>query len=90
MRLPDVSSGWAVFRLPMAEHPQPPMVMGDFSDWRPVAMTAEGRHWVARVRVQPGAHHYAYRLADGRTMVPPGVPSVDDGFGGRSAVVVVP
>jgi hypothetical protein len=89
-RLPDVSGGWAVFRLPMTEHPQPPMVMGDFSDWRPVAMTAEGREWVARVRVQPGAHHYAYRLPDGSTMVPPGVPSVDDGFGGRSAVVVVP
>jgi len=90
VRLPDLSSGWAVFRLPMAEHPQPPMVMGDFSEWQPVAMSAEGTEWVARVRVQPGAHHYAYRLPDGGTMLPAGVPSVDDGFGGRSAVLVVP
>lgn len=90
VRLPDLSDGWAVFRLPLAEHDRPPMVMGDFSGWQPVAMSPEGREWVARVRVQPGAHHYAFRLADGQTMVPEGVPSVDDGFGGRSAVLVVP
>jgi hypothetical protein len=89
-RFPDVSNGWAVFRLPLAEHRLAPMVMGDFSGWRPVAMSPEGRDWVARVRVQRGAHHYTYRLADGSTMVPPGVPAVDDGFGGKSAVLVVP
>ena len=89
-QLPQLSGGWAIFRLPLSEYPQPPMVMGDFSAWQPVAMSPEGREWVARVRVQPGAHHYAFRLADGRTMVPAGVPSVDDGFGGKSAVLVVP
>lgn len=90
MRLPDLANGWAVFRLPLSDHARAPMVMGDFSAWQPVAMSPEGREWVARVRVQPGAHHYAFRLADGSTMVPQGVPSVDDGFGGRSAVLVVP
>lgn len=90
VRLPDVANGWAVFRLPLAEHARAPRVMGDFSAWQPVAMSPEGREWVARVRVQPGAHHYAFKLADGSTMVPPGVPAVDDGFGGRSAVLVVP
>lgn len=90
VRLPDVANGWAVFRLPMAGHPRPPVVMGDFSGWRPVAMSSEGGQWVARVQLSPGVHHYAYRLADGSTMVPPGVPSVDDGFGGKSAVLVVP
>lgn len=90
MRLPDLANGWAVFRLPLADHARPPMVMGDFNGWRPVAMSPEGREWVARVRVQPGAYHYAFRLADGSTMVPAGVPSVDDGFGGRSGVLVVP
>ncbi|HEX6369026.1 MAG TPA: glycogen-binding domain-containing protein [Longimicrobium sp.] len=90
MNLPDVSGGWAVFRLPLAQHARPPMVMGDFSGWQPVAMSPEGREWVARVRVRPGVHHYAFRLADGSTLVPQGVPSVDDGLGGRSAVVMVP
>jgi hypothetical protein len=90
VRLPDVANGWAVFRLPMSGHPQPPMVLGDFSGWQPVAMTEEGRAWVARVKVEPGAYHYAFRTADGRVVVPEGVPTVDDGFGGRSAVLVVP
>ena len=88
--LPDVANGWAVFRLPMRTHPQAPSVIGDFSEWHPVAMTPEGDAWVARVRVAPGAYHYAFRGADGQTIVPPGVPTVDDGFGGRSAVLVVP
>lgn len=89
-RLPAVADGWAVFRLPRAEHAAQPMVLGDFSEWRPVAMTEEGDAWVARVRVQPGAYHYAFRTADGRVVVPEGAVTVDDGFGGRSAVLVVP
>lgn len=90
VRLPVLSNGWAVFRLPLGDHAQPPVVLGDFSGWRPVAMTEEGGAWVARVKVEPGAYHYAYRTADGRVVVPGGVPTVDDGFGGRSAVLVVP
>lgn len=89
-RLPRFSNGWAVFRLPRAEHAHPPMVLGDFSEWQPVAMTEEDGAWVARVKVEPGAYHYAYRTADGQVVVPEGVPTVDDGFGGRSAVLVVP
>jgi hypothetical protein len=89
-RLADVDSGWAVFRLPRAVHPAPPSVMGDFSAWEPVSMTEEGDAWVARVRVEPGAYRYAFRTADGQVMVPDGAASVDDGFGGRSAVLVVP
>lgn len=88
--LPTVDNGWATFRLPLAEHAAAPVVLGDFSGWEPVAMTPEGNAWVVRVRVEPGAYHYAFRAADGRMLVPEGVPSVDDGFGGRSAVLVVP
>lgn len=89
-RLPVLSDGWAVFRLPRSDHAQPPMVLGDFSAWQPVVMTDEGGAWVARVKVSPGAYHYAFRTADGQVVVPAGVPTVDDGFGGRSAVLVVP
>ncbi|HEX6041445.1 MAG TPA: glycogen-binding domain-containing protein, partial [Longimicrobium sp.] len=90
LRMPRVDAGWAVFRLPRADHAQAPLVLGDFSEWQPIAMTEEDGAWVARVRVAPGAYHYAYRTADGQVMVPEGVPTVDDGFGGRSAVLVVP
>ncbi|HST58451.1 MAG TPA: glycogen-binding domain-containing protein [Longimicrobium sp.] len=88
--LPTLAEGWAVFRLPRAEHAEAPMVLGDFSEWQPVAMTDEDGAWVARVKVAPGAYHYAFRAADGQVVVPAGVPTVDDGFGGRSAVLVVP
>jgi hypothetical protein len=88
--LPAVSNGWALFRLPLRGHDAAPSVLGDFSQWQPVAMTPEGGAWVARVRVAPGVYHYAFRAADGRMLVPEGVPTVDDGFGGRSAVLVVP
>ena len=88
--LPDLALGEAVFRLPRKDHPEPPAVVGDFNGWEPVQMVADGDWWVARIRIAPGAHHFAYRLADGQMMVPPGAPSVEDGFGGRSAVVVVP
>ncbi|HEX8318296.1 glycogen-binding domain-containing protein [Longimicrobium sp.] len=88
--LPEVVFGEAVFRLPRKDHAEPPAVVGDFSGWQPVPMVVDGEWWVARVRIAPGVHHFSYRLADGQMMLPPGVPSVDDGFGGRSAVVVVP
>lgn len=88
--LPAVALGEAVFRLPRRDHAEPPAVVGDFNGWVPVQMAPDGEWWVARIPIAPGAHHFAYRLADGQMMVPRGVPSVDDGFGGRSAVVVVP
>jgi len=88
--LPELVPGEAVFRLPRGDYPQAPAVLGDFNDWQPVPMRAAGGHWEARVRVPPGVHHYAFRLADGTVHVPAGVASVDDGFGGRSAVLVMP
>ncbi|HEU0012083.1 MAG TPA: glycogen-binding domain-containing protein [Longimicrobium sp.] len=88
--LPEIVPGEAVFRLPRRDYPEAPAVLGDFNDWQPVPMQAEGEHWVARLRVAPGVHHYAFRLADGTVHVPAGIASVDDGFGGRSAVLVMP
>jgi 1,4-alpha-glucan branching enzyme len=80
----------ATFRVSAAEHPAAPALIGDFTGWQPVAMTKSGDVWTATVAVRPGAHHYAFRAADGRVVVPPGAATVDDGFGGRSAVLVVP
>ena len=88
--LPAVANGVAVFRLPRSEHPQAPALVGDFSQWQPVAMTAEGEWWTASVTLATGVHHYGYRTAAGVFFVPPGARTVDDGFGGISAVLVVP
>lgn len=64
-------------------------VAGDWSAWRPTpaTRTPDGRWW-ADVRLPRGDYRYAFRV-DGRWRVPDGAPSVDDGFGGRSAVLVV-
>ena len=88
--LPELSSGWAVFRLPARGHADAPSLVGDFSGWRPVAMTEENGFWTARVRLAPGAYHYGFRSAAGEFFLPEGTPGVDDGFGGTSAVLVVP
>jgi len=87
---PAVENGVATFRLPRSAYPRAPALVGDFNQWRPLAMTAAEGVWTVSVRLPTGAHHYAYRLADGTVFTPPGVPTVDDGFGGVSAVVVVP
>ncbi|HEX6747127.1 MAG TPA: glycogen-binding domain-containing protein [Longimicrobium sp.] len=88
--LPAVANGVAVFRLSREDYPRAPVLVGDFSGWRPVAMTADGDDWMASVRLGPGAHHYGFRTAEGTFVTPPGVPVVDDGFGGKNAVLVVP
>lgn len=87
---PAVQNGVATFRLPRADYPRAPALVGDFNQWQPMTMIAGEGVWAASVRLPAGAHHYAFRLADGTFFTPPGVPTVDDGFGGVSAVVVVP
>ena len=65
-------------------------IAGDWNKWTPVAATqaADGT-WYIDVALQPGEHRYAFRIDGKRWMVPEGVASVDDGFGGRSALVTV-
>ncbi|HEX8694862.1 MAG TPA: hypothetical protein VF746_20715 [Longimicrobium sp.] len=87
---PAVAGGVATFRLPAAEHAAAPSLVGDFTGWRPVAMTLSGGQWTAAVPLGRGVWHYAFRTASGDVVVPPGVPTVDDGFGGKSAVLLVP
>lgn len=88
---PVFEGGAAVFRLPRREgETAAPALVGDFNGWRPAAMTAEGELWTARVVLRPGVHHYGYRNGAGEFFLPPGVPAVDDGMGGVSAVLLVP
>jgi 1,4-alpha-glucan branching enzyme len=65
-------------------------VAGDWTDWRPVpaARARDGRWWVD-VRLARGDYRYAFRVDRSRWRVPDDVQTVDDGFGGRSAVLVV-
>ena len=65
-------------------------IAGDWNSWTPTPATLVGDGtWYSDVRLQPGEHRYAFRVDGKRWMVPDGVVSVDDGFGGRSALVTV-
>jgi hypothetical protein len=86
----DVEDGRAVFRLPGRYAPSAAYVAGDFTGWERVAMQREGNDWLARLSVPSGVHHYAFVDGEGNWIVPAHLPQVDDGMGGKSAVLVVP
>jgi hypothetical protein len=65
-------------------------VMGDFTDWKPRAMVAEGEgRWTFPAALTPGVHHLNVRFDGGPWQVPKGALAVDDGFGGRVGLIVV-
>lgn len=65
-------------------------VVGDFSNWEPVAMRQVGDSWVAELEVKPGLYHFGF-LVDGEWHVPEHAPGkVADDFGRTNATLVVP
>jgi len=66
-------------------------VMGDFTDWRPVALvpSGEGRYRYA-IALPPGMHRFNLRLDGGPWGVPLGAGYASDEFGGSVGVLIVP
>jgi len=66
-------------------------IMGDFTDWEPVAMASmpNGEWRIERV-IAPGPHRVAIRVDGGPWRVPPNLPRVADDFGGEVGIVIVP
>lgn len=65
-------------------------VMGDFTDWEPVAMVQRGRDlWEALVPIGAGVHQLNVRVDDGKWQPPPGTPTMRDGFNGEVGVLVI-
>lgn len=63
---------------------------GDWNSWTPLSATRAGDGmWYADVRLSPGEYRYAFKVDGKEWMIPEGASSVDDGFGGRSAIVNV-
>ncbi len=65
-------------------------VAGDWNQWQPTAASraADGL-WYADVQLAPGEYRYAFKVDGQRWIVPDGAQTVDDGFGGRSAIVSI-
>jgi hypothetical protein len=65
-------------------------IMGDFTDWEPVALLPEGDGWWALPRALPrGLYRMNLRSDGGMWRVPPGLSSEADDFGGRVGVLLV-
>ena len=63
---------------------------GDWNSWTPTPATRAGDGvWYADVRLSPGEYRYAFKVDGKEWVVPDGASAVDDGFGGRSALVNV-
>lgn len=74
-------------RAPDAERVE---VAGDWNNWRFLAAArAPNGVWYADLAIPPGEYRYAFRLNGRRWAVPEGAVSVDDGYGGTSALLVV-
>lgn len=65
-------------------------LMGDFTDWRPVQLEADGRgSWRVRLPVEPGLHRVNVRYDGGEWRVPAGTRAVRDEFGELSGELVI-
>lgn len=84
------ADGGVVFRLPLADHSAAPAVLGDFTEWQPVAMARGATGWELRLPLSPGVYRYGFRNANGGWFVPDGLPQGEDGMGGSSAILLIP
>lgn len=63
---------------------------GDFTAWAPVALRRASRGWwEVDVALSAGAHEVTVRVDGGRWLVPPGLATVTDEFGGRVGRLLV-
>lgn len=66
------------------------VVLGDFSGWEPVPMERRDGVWRVQVEVEPGVHHFGFRV-DGEWFVPEEAPGrTPDDWGRINATLVVP
>ena len=66
-------------------------VMGDFTDWRPVALTlVTPTQWEVQLSVAPGVHRVNVRINGGGWFAPAGTRAEETEFGGVVGVLVVP
>jgi hypothetical protein len=65
-------------------------IMGDFTNWEPRPTTRNGATFESTMRVTSGTHRLLLRIDGGEWRPPGNTPAVDDDFGGRVGLLVVP
>lgn len=65
-------------------------IAGDWNAWvsQPLSRDASGR-WIVPAGIEPGVYRFNLRVDGERWVVPEGVPSIDDGYGGRVGLLIV-
>lgn len=78
-----------VLRAPSARQVE---IMGDFTDWTPFQMgrSASSGEWTISLPVTRGVHQVNVRMDGGEWIVPAGLATVRDEFGGSVGVLLVP
>lgn len=66
-------------------------VTGDFTNWNPVGLvqTAEAGWWSVALPLRPGKYQMNLRVNGGKWLVPPGILSMADEFGGMVGLLVI-
>ena len=67
-------------------------INGDFTNWSPLAMTPDSLKsgsWVVKIPLRPGTYQMNVRLDGGSWIVPPGILSMRDEFGGTVGLLVI-
>ncbi len=65
-------------------------IAGEWNNWTPTALERrpDGR-WRAALPLGPGTYRFSLVVDSRRWIVPPGVPTLPDGFGGSAGVLIV-
>lgn len=66
------------------------VVIGDFTEWEPVAMAHRGGRWEIEIEIEPGVYRYGFRVDD-QWYVPADAGGITtDDWGNPQATLVVP
>jgi len=65
-------------------------IMGDFTNWSPIALERVGRAWRVERPIPPGPHRVATRVDGGPWIVPVNLPRVEDDLAGPVGIITVP
>lgn len=65
-------------------------IMGDFTGWEPMELASAGDVFSREVVLAPGTHRVVLRLDGGAWRLAANTPAVNDDFGGRVGLLVVP
>lgn len=65
-------------------------IMGDFTGWEPVELSVDGEVFTGTFALSTGSHRLALRLDGGAWIPAANTPAIDDDFGGRVGLLVVP